>query len=135
MKSTAIVFYAASAIFLVALLGVFGERRGPFFAKPATVYDHVSRDRHPTVNDILLFREAEPMIPHGATVMVIKPSEKPNDDTTHIDTAAGLLPYQRLVAPSERTRADYVIAIRDPFGDPHYRVVAEFPEGKLYARR
>ena len=129
------VVYVSAAVFLVALVGLFVRRGGPYFAKPRTIYDHVQRDRHPTIDDILVCRAAEPLMPHGASVTIVKPSEKPNYDTTHVDTAAGLLPFQRLVAPAERPVADYVITIREPLPDPRYRLVAEFPEGKLYARR
>ena len=135
MKPKAPVVYATAAILAVALVALFVRRGGPYFRKPQTIYDHVQRDRHPTIDDILVCRQSQPLIPHGATVMVIKPSEKPNYDTIHIDTAAGLLPFQRIVGTAERTRADYVIAIREPYADPHYRLVAQFAEGKLYARR
>jgi hypothetical protein len=135
VNARASVVYVTAAILAVALVALFARRGGPYFAKPRTIYDHVQRDRHPTIDDILVCRAAAPLLPRGATVTVLKPSEKPNYDTTHIDTAAGLLPFQRLVAPADRTRADYVITIRGPFADPRYALISEFPEGKLYKRR
>jgi hypothetical protein len=122
---------ATAAILAISLIRIFIDRGGPYFARPETVYEHVSRERHPTVDDILLCRQAAPLMPRGATVTIVKPSEKPNDDTTHLDTAAGLLADQRVVAPT--TRCDFVITIREPLHDPRYRLVRSFPEGDLYS--
>ena len=135
MNAKTLVVYASALVFAAALVALFASRGGPYFTKPRTIYDHVSREPHPTIDDILVCRAAEPLLPHGAVVTIVKPSEKPNYDTTHIDTAEGLLPFQRVVAPAERTRAEYVITIRGALSDPHYRLVATFPEGQLYTRR
>ncbi|HEX9163061.1 MAG TPA: hypothetical protein VF980_15255 [Thermoanaerobaculia bacterium] len=126
------VAYIAAATVAAAMIGTIARRGGPYFARPATVYDHVARERHPTIDDIRVCAAAAPLMPRGATVTIIKPSEKPNDDTTHADTAVGLLPYQRVVAPGSGVRAEYVITIRGPLDDRSYRLVQSFAEGSLY---
>ena len=129
------VIYATAAILALSIVTTFARRGGPYFARPQTVYDHVSRERHPTIDDVLLCGRAAPLIPRGATVTILKPSEKPHYDTPHLDSAVGLLPRQRVVAPTARNRANYVIVIREPFDEPGYRLVETFPEGSLYTRR
>ena len=131
----AAVVYTSAAILTASLAYTFIARGGPYFSAPVTIYDHVSRGRHPTIDDIRLCTQAAPLMNRGATVMIVKPSEKPDFDTTHIDTAAGLLPYHRVVAPALPPRSDYVITIREPLDNPSYRLVQSFPEGQLYARR
>jgi hypothetical protein len=45
--------------------------------------------------------------------------------------AVGQLPQQIVVSPNGDL-PEYVIAIRKPLADSAYRVIAEFPEGRLY---
>jgi hypothetical protein len=49
------------------------------------------------------------------------------------------LQHQKVLPPfvagltiARHALVEYVIAIREPFTHPYYRVVAEFPEGRLY---
>lgn len=129
-----IIIVTASLILTTSLIATYVNRGGPYFAKPATVYDHVARDRHPTIDDINLCTAAAPFIPHGATVAILKPSEKPNYDTTHTNTAAGLLPYRQLMSAGPRLQSDYALTIREPLDDSRYRLLHTFAEGNLYER-
>jgi hypothetical protein len=123
--------YAGAAILGVSLVITLVNRGGPYFSPPETAYDHTSRERHPTRDDILVCRRVAPLIPRGSAVTIIRPADK--DTTTHLDTAVGLLPYQRIVAPSKDP--EYVITIRESIDDPRYGLVQSFPEGNLYRRR
>lgn len=126
---------AAAILLAAALIHRFHRLGGPYFEIPETLYDHVSKTRHQTVDSILLARRSAPFLPRGATVTMFRPSQR--DDTSHFHTAVGLLHYQRVLAPpkSAQGTTDFVITVREPFHDPAYRVVARFPEGNLYARR
>lgn len=130
----AIITVTAALIVTASLIATFVRRGGPYFATPATVYDHVARDRHPTIDDVNLCRAAAPFIPRGATVTILKPSETPNYDTTHTNTAAGLLPHQRLVAAGPRLQSEYALTIQEPLDDARYRLLRTFAEGNLYER-
>jgi hypothetical protein len=53
-------------------------------------------------------------------------------------TGVGVLARQRVVSPDLGSNLrselpDVVLAIRDPLHHPMYRLMAEFPEGKVYA--
>ena len=116
------------------------ERGGPYFARPRTVVDHVSKEPHETRDVIVLLPQVEPQIPRGASVAVFRPHDgKATDDHGSYLTAVGLLPHHRVqppftayeVTPRENL-VEWVVAVRAPFNHPHYRVVAGFPNGWLY---
>ena len=118
----------------------FREHGGPYFARPRTVVDHVSKHPHETRDVIVLLPEVEPQIPAGATVAVFRPREgKATDDHSSYLTAVGLLPRHQVLPPFtayERTPrenlVEWVVAVKEPFNHPHYRVVSGFPNGWLY---
>ena len=132
------VIYTAAIVFAAVLIHRFHWLGGPYFQLPGTIQDHVWPTRFLSADAITLSRRAEPLLPRGATVTILAPSEAPHYDQTHWLTGLGLLPRQHVVpqkmtGPPE-TLPQYVIAIADPFPDPHYRLQARFPEGFLYAR-
>ena len=131
-----VLIYAAALVFIMAVVRRYHWLGGPYFTFPDTIQDHVWPERFASADAIVLARRAEPLLPRGAKVTLLTPSEAPNYDQTHWLTGLGLLPRQEVVpqkvdGPRE-TLPDYVIAIRGPFDHPHYRVVATFPEGFLY---
>lgn len=131
-----VLIYAAALVFVTAVVRRYHWLGGPYFTFPDTIQDHVWPSRFASADAIVLARRAEPLLPRGAKVTLLTPSEAPNYDQTHWMTGLGMLPRQHVVpqkldGPRE-TLPDYVIAIRGPFEHPHYRVVATFPEGFLY---
>lgn len=86
---------------------------------------------------ILLARAAAEIVPRGATVTAIQPSQAPDYDVTHYMTAAGMMPRHRVVPPDldaadANARPQFVLAVREPLSNPHYRLYRELPEGRIY---
>ena len=127
-----IIIYAAAVIFAAALVRHFYNLGGPYFATPETIQDHVAKVPFPSRDAIVMCRRAALLIPRGATVTVLMPSQAPNYDITLCYTATGLMPHHKIVAPT--ADAKYVISVREPFPDPRYRLLTEFPEGNVYER-
>lgn len=128
-----VVLCAAVLVFAGATIHRFRWLGGPYFAFPETIQDHVWPARFPSADAIVLCRRAEPMLPRGATVTVLKPSEAPNYDQTHWLTGLGMLPRQHPVAQKiDELQPDYVIAIHDELSHASYAKMATFPEGFLY---
>ena len=131
-----IVVYAATIVFLVAIVHRFHWLGGPYFALPDTIQDHVWPSRFMSADAIVLSRRAEPLLPRGATVTLLAPSEAPNYDQTHWLTGLGMLPRQHLVPQKfDGELPQYVIAIHQEFPNPAYAKIHTFPEGFLYQRK
>jgi hypothetical protein len=83
---------------------------------------------------ILLSRAAAEIVPRGATVTAIRPAETPDYDVTLYLTAGGMMPRHRVVPPTLDTadRPRFVLAVREPLLNPHYRLFRELPEGRIY---
>lgn len=127
---------AAAIVFLIAIVHRFHWLGGPYFEIPETIQDHVWPVRFPSRDAIVLSRRAEPLLPRGAKVTILTPSEAPNYDQTHWLTGLGMLPKQHAVAQNvDETQPDYVIAIHDEFAHPRYTKIATFPEGFLYKKQ
>ena len=137
MIARRVLIYAAAILFAAATIHRFHWLGGPYFTFPDTIQDHVWPVRFASADAIVLSRRAEPLLPRGAKVTVITPSEAPNYDQTHWLTGLGMLPRQHVVPQKfdGETIPDYVLAIRGPFDDARYRQIATFPEGFLYQRR
>ena len=130
------VVYAAAIAFAAATIHRFHFLGGPYFAFPETIQDHVAPVRYPSRDAIVLSRRAEPLLPRGATVTILRPADAPNYDQTHWLTGLGMLPRQHAVPQKvEETRPEFVIAIHGEFDHPEYVKIATFPEGFLYRRR
>jgi len=125
--------YATAAILAVALVRQFYRLGGPYFDAPETIQDHVARQRYPSRDAIVMARRAALLIPRGATVTVLMPSQAPNYDPTLYFTATGLMPRHTVVQPGANPR--YIITVREPLDDPSYSVQNEFDEGKIYVKR
>ena len=135
MRYRAIVVYAAAAIFAAALIRHFHNLGGPYFVMPRTVQDHVAVVPYPSRDAILATQRAAKLIPRGATVTVILPSQSPNYDPTLFYTATGTMPRHVVVAASAMEKVQYVITVREPLNDPAFALQTEFAEGKIYVRR
>lgn len=132
-----VVTFAAAAVLAVALVRRYYALGGPYFEFPKTVQDHVAPTFYASRDVILLAAAAAEIIPRGATVTAIQPSQGPDYDVTHYLTAAGMMPRHRIVPPA-LTASDpaalpqYVLAVREPFSNPHYRLFRQIPEGRIY---
>lgn len=132
----------AVSLFLlfIAFIRRLETRGGPYFELPATIVDHVGPGRHENRDALMLLPRVRPLIPRGATVTCFRPvNGRQQYDSTNFLAAVGQLPAQTVLPPfaasldTPRTSlVDYVVAIREPFIHPAYRLVAEFPEGRLY---
>lgn len=130
------IVFAAAIVFAGATIHRFRWLGGPYFEFPATIQDHVWPVRFPSRDAIVLSRRAEPLLPRGAKVTILKPAEAPNYDQTHWLTGLGMLPRQHPVAQKvDETRPQYVISIHEEFAHASYEKVATFPEGFLYKRK
>jgi hypothetical protein len=111
-------------------------RGGPYFEIPATVFDHVERDVPLSRQALVMCRNVENLMPRGASLTVIAPALAPNYDFTHYLAASGMLPRHRVLHPTLAEGEgwpDFVIALGAPLQHRGYRLVREFPEGRLYA--
>jgi hypothetical protein len=130
-----IIVLTAAAIFAAALVFHFRELGGPYFARPQTIQDHVAVRPWPSRDAIVMSRRAATLVPRGATITVIMPSQAPNYDPTLVFVGAGLLPHHRMTSADLNERPQYVIAVRDALSDPAYRLQHQFLEGSIYIRR
>ena len=97
------IVFAAACVLLAAATIVRLHRGGPpFFARPATVVDHLGPREHEVHREILTLQRAAKTIPRGARVSVIP------DDTPHYLTAIAMLPDHIVV----HGKGDYVIDVR-----------------------
>lgn len=130
---------AAAIVFIGATVRRFHFLGGPYFEIPETIQDHVWPTPFPSRDAIVLSRRAEPLLPRGATVTILLPSDAPNYDQTHWLTGLGMLPKQHAVPqkldlPPEQL-PQFVITIHEPLEHPHYELMQSFPEGHLYRRK
>jgi hypothetical protein len=74
------------------------------------------------------------IVPRGATVTAIRPAEAPDFDITLYLTADGMMPRHHVVQPAldGGHRPQFVLAVREPLSNPHYRLFRELPEGRIY---
>jgi hypothetical protein len=98
------------------------------------VQDHVAPAFYPSRDMILLSQAAAEIVPRGATVTAIRPAEAPDYDITLYLTASGMMPRHRVVPPTldGNDRPRFVLAVREPLSNPHYRLFRELPEGRIY---
>ena len=129
------VIYAAAVVFAIALVLRFRSLGGPFFEFPQTVQDHVSVQRYPSADAIVLSRNAAKILPRGATVTILQPSQAPGYDVTHYLTGVGLMPHQIVIAQNLDRRPDYVLALREPLDHPAYELMADVEGGRIYRVR
>jgi hypothetical protein len=116
------------------------ERRPPYFSQPDTIVDHVDRRIHDNRDLLVLLPKIEPLIPRNVEVTCFRPvAGQQHDDGANYLAAVGLLPHRSVLPPFTAAAdlpvdqlVEYVIAIREPFAHPSYRVVASYPEGTLY---
>jgi len=118
-------------------------RGGPYFARAATVFSHPRKGQIDAADTIVLCQRVVKMLPRGASVTCVRPVEGvTRSEYSNFLIAAGMLPRQNVVPPEyaglmtpPEQMCDYVIAIRDPLDHPRYKLVAEWPEGRLYHRQ
>ena len=130
----------ATLILLIAFVHRLYTRGGPYFTRAATIMDHVGPNKHETRDVLLLLPKVRPLLPRGAQVTCFRPYYGAQRfDLPNFFAAVGQLPDQAVLPPfvaslgvNRYDLVEYVIAVRDPFTHPDYRVVAEFPEGRLY---
>ena len=131
------IIYLSALLLAGALVIRFYKLGGPFFVAPVTVQDHVWPVFFPSRDVLVLARRAESILPRGATVTAIQPSQAPNYDVTLYLAAAGMMPRHHLVPPKLAASDGvplprFVLAVREPFEHPSYRLLQELPEGRIY---
>jgi hypothetical protein len=133
-RARSVIIYAAAALLAAALIRHFHRLGGPYFTVPQTIQDHVAPVPFPSRDVILLARRAAEIIPRGATVTALLPSDAPNFDITHWMTAFGMMPRHQVVPPDLQSAHPprYVLVVRQPFSEPRYRLISELPEGRIY---
>lgn len=122
----------ATLILLIAFVNRLYTRGGPYFTRPETIVDHVGPNKHETRDALVLLPKVRPLLPRGARVTCFEPGNA--DTMPDFFTAVGQLPQQVVIAPNDGM-PEYVIAIRKPLDNSAYRMIAEFPEGRLYKAR
>jgi hypothetical protein len=129
-----VIIYVAASVLAAALVHRYYQLGGPYFEFPKTVQDHVAPSFYPSRDVILLAAAAAELIPRGATVTAIQPSQAPDYDVTLYLTAAGMMPRHRVVPPAFAAAdlPQYVLAVREPFSNPRYRLFRQIPEGRIY---
>jgi len=136
-----VIVYLCTALLIAAFVMRLVTRGGPYFARPQTIVDHVGPGKHETRDALVLLPKVEKLIPRGAEVTCFRPIEGTAnaDDTANFYTAVGQLPRQQVQPPFTAmltvptgSLVEYVVAVGGPFDHPAYRVIAEFPEGRLY---
>jgi hypothetical protein len=120
---------AATVILLIAFVNRLYTRGGPYFARSETIVDHVGPNKHETRDALVLLPKVRRLLPRGARVTCFEPGNA--DTMPDFFAAVGQLPQQIVVSPNG-VLPEYVIAIRKPLDNSAYRVIAEFPEGRLY---
>jgi hypothetical protein len=128
-----------SLLLAAALVHRFYTLGGPYFVAPVTVQDHVWPQPFPSRDVLVLAAKAERLLPRGETVTAIEPAQAPNYDVTLYLAAAGVMPRHHLLPPKFDAKLDggtalprYVLAVREPFAHPSYRLLRELPEGRIY---
>lgn len=131
-----VLIVAAAVVFALALIRRFHSLGGPYFDFfPQTIQEHVSVHRWPSADAIVLSRNAAKLLPRGATVTILQPSQAPNYDATHFLTGVGLMPHQRVIKQDLAQRPQFVLALREPFEHPSYRLLHEVEGGRIYGLR
>jgi hypothetical protein len=120
---------AATVILLIAFVNRLYTRGGPYFARSETIVDHVGPNKHETRDALVLLPKVRRLLPRGARVTCFEPGNA--DTMPDFFAAVGQLPQQIVLSPNG-VLPEYVIAIRKPLDNSAYRVIAEFPEGRLY---
>jgi hypothetical protein len=128
-RSEKAIVAVAALILLLAFVHRLYTRGRPYFERPATIVDHVGPNKHETRDALVLLPKVRPLLPRGARVTCFEPGNA--DTMPDFFVAVGQLPQQIVVSPSGEP-PEYVIAIRKPLDNSAYRVIAEFPEGRLY---
>ncbi len=131
----------ATLVLLAAFIHRLYTRGAPYFEPPLTIVDHVGPGRHETRDALTLLPRIRPLLPRSAQVTCFRPNGlgEQNYDMPNYFAAVGQLPDQTVLPPfvagvdvPRPSLVEYVIAVREPFTHPAYRVIAEFPEGRLY---
>ena len=128
-RSEKLIVAIATFILLIAFVNRLYTRGGPYFARPVTIVDHVGPQKHETRDALILLPKVRPLLPRGAHVTCFEPGS--SDLSPAFFAAIGQLPLQHVVSPYG-TLPEYIIAVGRELDNPSYRVVAEFPEGRLY---
>jgi hypothetical protein len=136
-----VLIIAIGALLLTGAMVVrLASRGGPYFDRPATIVDHVGREKHEVRDALTLIPRVAPMIPRSAIVTCFRPAGgQMQFDAPDYFAAVGLMPKYTVFPPfvaslstPRNELVDYVIAIREPFDHPYFHVVRTFPEGRLY---
>jgi hypothetical protein len=132
MRQAVVVIFAATALCGVQVVKL-AQLGGPYFARPATVLEHMVPWNYHDRRLLMLAPAIANVIPRGATVSVFEPVDGKAVDDSCFFIATGQLPRHRIVPFSEAP--EWVVAVGHPLRDPHYELIATYPEGLLYTRK
>jgi hypothetical protein len=139
-RSESLVILGSIAALCAFTIARYVERHAPYFSAPETIVDHVDKRTHDNRDLLVLLPKIEPLIPRNVEVTCFRPlAGQQQFDGPNYLAAVGLLPHRSVLPPFTAAAdlpvdqlVEYVIAIREPFAHPAYRVVASYPEGTLY---
>ena len=131
-----VIIYCSALVLTLLLVRHLYHLGGPYFEIPETIYERVPGSPHLARQAIIMSRRAAPLMPRGSSLTVITPPYDPNSNATLYMTADGQLPHHRVLHPQlaeGEPWPDFVIALGGPLQHRGYRLMREFPEGRLYA--
>jgi hypothetical protein len=123
----------ASLVFLIFSVRELRRRGGPVRAR--TLVSHSGFASADSEAAVVLAQRARKLIPRGAVVTTI--DGRPNGNDGLVGTVAqGQMPQHRVVTERrDALTAEYVVALRDHFGDARYEVIWSSAEGTILRRR
>lgn len=104
-------------------------RGGPQLAR--TIASGSSNSPKSAEDTLLLFEEANRIVPRAASITVFKPQNRA-DDQQVLRFSHGQLPHHRVVPQSELP--DFIITLGAPLGDDRYEQIAANDAGMIWRR-
>ena len=96
-----------------------------------TIASNSSNNKKSAEETLLLYQHASKTIPQHATVAVLKPNNRGDDQQVN-RVSNGQLPFH-VVVPAD-SGADFIVALGAPLDDPRYERVYESPAGSIWRR-
>jgi hypothetical protein len=131
-----ILICAAALVCAVLLVHRYRAMGAPYFRVADTVHGRATASDGTRV--IAIAARIRETLPRKATITALRPSQGPKYAGEIYFTMVGVLPHQEVTNPvhiHEGSLPRFVVAIEEPFEHESYRLVASFPEGRLYEKK